>query len=51
MQVAGVIFTGEQYGFAVALGDPQGLLTVINSVLATAKSDGTYNQLIQKWFG
>lgn len=51
MQVVGVIFTGEQYGFAVALGDPQGLLPIINKVLADAKSGGTYNQLIQKWFG
>ncbi len=51
MQVAGVIFTGEEYGFAVALGDPQGLLPIINGVLSKAKSDGTFNTLLQKWFG
>lgn len=51
MVVAGVIFTGEQYGFAVALGDPQGLLPIINSVISQAKADGTYNELLQKWFG
>ena len=51
MTVAGSIFTGEEYGFAVALGDPQGLLPVINDVIAKAKSDGTYQSLIVKWFG
>jgi polar amino acid transport system substrate-binding protein len=50
MSVAGVIFTGEQYGFAVALGDPQGLLPVINNVITQSKANGTYQQLITKWF-
>jgi polar amino acid transport system substrate-binding protein len=50
LKAAGTIITGELYGFAVAHGDPEGLLPVINSVLSTAKSDGTYDKLIHKWF-
>ena len=48
---AGTIITGELYGFAVAHGDPEGLLTVINSVITTAQTDGTYAKLVHKWFG
>ena len=51
LKVAGSIITGELYGFAVAHGDPEGLLPVINNVITTAKSDGTYDILIHKWFG
>ncbi len=51
LKVAGTIITGELYGFAVAKGDPQGLLPIINNVIKTAKSDGTYAKLIAKWFG
>ncbi|MCI4350763.1 MAG: transporter substrate-binding domain-containing protein [Thermoplasmata archaeon] len=50
LKVAGTIITGELYGFAVAHGDPEGLLPVINSVLAKAMADGTYQALIHKWF-
>ena len=49
--VAGEIFTGEEYSFAVAHGDPQNLIPVINGVILTAKANGTYQQLITKWFG
>lgn len=51
LKVTGTIITGELYGFAVAHGDPQGLLPIINKVLSDAKSDGTYQQLLTKWFG
>ena len=51
LKVTGTIITGELYGFAVAKGDPEGLLPVINNVITTAKNDGTYQQLITKWFG
>lgn len=50
-KLAGTIITNELYGFAVAHGDPKGLLPTINSVFAQIKSDGTYDQLITKWFG
>lgn len=43
--------TGEQYGFAVRRnGNPQ-LLATINEVLATAKRDGTYDRIYEKWIG
>lgn len=51
IKVAGTIITGELYGFAVAHGDPEGLLPVINNVISTAETDGTYAQLVHKWFG
>ncbi len=51
MSVAGVIWTGEQYGFAVALGDPEGLLPIINSVISDAKANGTYDKMLAYWFG
>jgi polar amino acid transport system substrate-binding protein len=51
LKVAGTIITGELYGFAVAHGDPEGLLPVINNVITQAVKDGTYTQLIHKWFG
>lgn len=49
--VAGAIFTGEEYSFAVAHGDPQELIPVINGVIYTSQMNGTYQRLITKWFG
>ena len=43
--------TGEQYGFAVKKDDNEALLETINEVLATAKEDGTYDEIYEKWFG
>ncbi len=43
--------TGEQYGFAVKKDDNEALLETINEVLATAKEDGTYDEIYAKWFG
>ncbi|HLB69349.1 MAG TPA: transporter substrate-binding domain-containing protein, partial [Thermoplasmata archaeon] len=51
LRVAGLVITGELYGFAVPNGDPDGLVAIINRVLARIVSDGTYDQLIEKWFG
>lgn len=51
LRVAGLVITGELYGFAVPNGDPDGLVAIINRVLARIMSDGTYDQLIEKWFG
>ncbi|HZY92690.1 MAG TPA: ABC transporter substrate-binding protein [Thermoplasmata archaeon] len=51
LKVAGTIITGELYGFAVAHGDPEGLVPVINSVITNSEQNGTYQILIHKWFG
>lgn len=50
LALAGVILTNELYGFAVQKGDPKGLLTTINTVLANMKTP-QYDQLLRKWFG
>lgn len=50
LKLLGAIITNELYGFAVAHGDPQGLVPSINSVLAQIKASGVYNQLLSKWF-
>ena len=42
--------TNESYGFSMAK-DNTALLTIVNGVLASAKSDGTYNTIYKKWFG
>ncbi|GIJ46519.1 basic amino acid ABC transporter substrate-binding protein [Virgisporangium aliadipatigenens] len=43
--------TGEKYGFALKKdGDPK-LLEAVNSALATARSDGTYDKIYAKWIG
>lgn len=42
--------TGEQYGFLVQKGNTA-LAGVINEVIATSKTDGTYNEIYKKWFG
>jgi ABC-type amino acid transport substrate-binding protein len=50
LKLLGTIITNELYGFAVAKGDPQGLVAAINSVLAQIKANGVYDQLLAKWF-
>ena len=42
--------TGEQYGIAVSYDNP-GLKDAINAALAEIESDGTMDELKQKWFG
>lgn len=42
--------TNEHYGINVAK-DNTALMAVINEVIATAKSDGSYNDIYKKWFG
>lgn len=44
------IKTDEQYGMAVKKGDAA-TLKLLNDGIATAKSDGTYDSLYQKYFG
>jgi ABC-type amino acid transport substrate-binding protein len=50
-KVQGTIRTNELYSFATARADPKGLIPKLNTQLAAAKSDGTYDRLIKKWFG
>lgn len=42
--------TGEQYGMGVRTGNTA-LLDVVNEVLATSRTDGTYDAAYEKWFG
>lgn len=42
--------TGEQYGYSVRKGNAK-LLAVINQVLATSRTDGSYNRIYAKWIG
>jgi polar amino acid transport system substrate-binding protein len=42
--------TDEQYGFGVRKGNTA-LLQAINETIATAKADGTYDRIYEKWFG
>jgi polar amino acid transport system substrate-binding protein len=51
LEVVTSLDTGEQYGFAVKKGGNPELLKTINSVIAQAKSDGTYDRLYEKWIG
>lgn len=42
--------TGEQYGFGMKLGN-DALKKVVDDVLTSSKTDGTYDQLFTKWIG
>lgn len=46
----GQIPTGEQYGIVVSKDNPK-LTQAINDALAELQSDGTQDQIEQKWFG
>ncbi|GGL23740.1 transporter substrate-binding domain-containing protein [Phycicoccus endophyticus] len=43
--------TGEQYGFAVKKDSNADLLDSANTVIADSKSDGSYDEIYEKWFG
>ena len=45
--------TGEEYGFMVQKDNANAaaLLAVINEVLKTSKTDGSYDTIYKKWFG
>lgn len=49
LKVAGVIHTGELYGFVVAHGDPHGYLPVINNVIRTVMANGQYQKMLHYW--
>ncbi|MFT3860346.1 transporter substrate-binding domain-containing protein [Micropruina sp.] len=52
-EVSAEFDTGEQYGLMAKRDDASGtaLIAVINEVLKTSKTDGTYNDIFKKWFG
>ena len=49
LRVAGVIHTGELYGFAVQKGDPNHYIPVINSVINQAMQSGEYQKMLTYW--
>jgi polar amino acid transport system substrate-binding protein len=49
LEIAAVIPTDEEYGFAVAEGEKK-LLRELNEGLEEAIDDGTYARIYQKWF-
>lgn len=49
--VAGNINTGEQYGFAVRKGQNPKLLAAINTAIDSAKQNGEYKKIYEKWIG
>ncbi|MBA4370660.1 MAG: amino acid ABC transporter substrate-binding protein [Coriobacteriaceae bacterium] len=49
LAVVSEIPTGEQYGFAVAIENPE-LATAINEALAALKASGEYQTIYDKWF-
>jgi len=49
--IAGIIMTGEEWGFFVAKGDPHGLLPKINSGVAKLKASGAWNNLVTDYMG
>ncbi len=50
LEVTAEFDTNEQYGVAVKTGNTE-LLDAINTALADAKDDGTYDKIYQEWFG
>lgn len=48
-ELAGPVFLRENYGFALSEDSP--LREPINRVLLRFREDGTYDQLVTKWFG
>lgn len=50
LEIVAQIPTGEQYGFGVSKDNPE-LTAAISKALGELKTDGTYNEIYQKWFG
>jgi polar amino acid transport system substrate-binding protein len=51
LEVAAQFETGEQYGFGMKKGTSTALEKTVNEVIKTAKADGTYDKIYEKWFG
>ncbi len=49
--VAGVLVTGEEFGFLVQQGDPDGLLAKINKAMKELQASGEWDKLVTKYFG
>lgn len=49
VEIIGEPFTEEHYGIAMRQGDDE-LLESINEALAEIKEDGTYDEIMEKWF-
>ncbi len=51
LEIAGIIETGEQFGFLVAKGDPKEILPKISSGIAKLQASGAWDHLIAAYFG
>jgi len=51
IMIAGIIVTGEQFGFLVKEGDPKGILPKINEGMKKLKASGKWDELVEKYFG
>ncbi len=51
LEIAGLIETGEQFGFLVALGDPKGILPKIHAGIRKLKESGAWDLLVEAYFG
>jgi len=51
IQIVGIIITGEQFGFLVKEGDPEGILPQINEGVVKLKASGKWDELVAKYFG
>jgi polar amino acid transport system substrate-binding protein len=51
LKIAGIIVTGEEFGFFVAEGDPNGLLPVLNEGVQMLKDLGVYDNLATAYMG
>lgn len=43
--------TGEQYGFGLEQDESDQLMQATNEMLETARSNGTYDEIYEEWFG
>ena len=51
LQMAGIILTGEQFGFLVREGDPENLLPRLNEGVAQLKASGVWDKIIARYLG
>ncbi len=50
IEIAGIIVTGEEFGFLVQKGDPYGLLPKINEGMKKLRASGEWDRLMTKYF-